>query len=132
MIKSKVGIAWDRVPSLILDPARIPPEVTVKGVSWSGDTGRPTLFGPGRTDRVTLDAWRSTHRLQKLAFDMACALTRELVQSPACQVPAQALFPQILKLVERSWRRRIECYPTTDRLDVFMNPLLRLGNGDLA
>ena len=120
-IRSRIRVDWDAVPRLILDPTDIPPEVTVKGLSWTAGT-RPTLYGPGRMDLVTLRAWRQDHRLQELEFELARTLTRTYAQSPECQVPPQALFPQMLRLVQRFVQEKVEPRAGYDRRDLFLNP----------
>lgn len=92
-IRNRVTLDWSRVPSLVLEPGRIPPEVDVKGLSAT-DTGRPNLSGPGRLDAVGLDRFRRSRRKQELAFDVAAALTKQFREQRGCAVPAHALFPQ--------------------------------------
>lgn len=48
-IRARIRVDWDRVPTLRVDPLRIPDEVTVKGLA-SQEGGPPSLMGPGRLD----------------------------------------------------------------------------------
>jgi type III restriction enzyme len=120
-IRGRVRVAWDRVPVLRLDPMEIPDEVKVKGLSTEAG-GRLSLLGPGRTDQVTLEAWRATKRLQELEFELARSLTRRYVGSPSCEVPGHALFPQMLAAVRQFLREHVELTGRTDRRDVFLDP----------
>ena len=74
-VRNRVTIDWDKVPSLNLEPGRIPPEVEVKGLHPT-NTGRLSLSGPGRADAVKLDEFRRSRRVQELVFDVAGALTQ--------------------------------------------------------
>jgi type III restriction enzyme len=120
-IKSRVQVSWDSVPALTLDPLNIPPETTLKGLSWAAGE-RPTLAGPGRLDRVTLENWRKQYRLQQLEFDLAKTLTRAYADMPECEVPVHALFAQLVPVVQRYIREKVEVRAGYDRRDVFLNP----------
>jgi len=61
-------VDWARVPALLLDSGNIPDEVQVKGLS-AAESGHLSLLGPGRTDEITLEAWRKTKRFQELEFE---------------------------------------------------------------
>ena len=57
-VRNRVVVDWPAVPTLSLDPDRIPPEVDVKALSVSNE-GRLTLTGPGRMDHLTLKEFRA-------------------------------------------------------------------------
>jgi type III restriction enzyme len=99
----------------------IPDEVKLKGLAGE-DGGRLSLLGPGPTVQVTLDAWRATRRLQELEFELARALTRRHAGRTTCEVPAHALFPQMLAAVRQFVRDRVELMGNTDLRDVFLDP----------
>ncbi len=120
-IKSRVQLNWESVPTLTLDPLHIPPETTVKGLAWTAGE-RPTLYGPGRMALVTLEDWRKQYRLQQLEFELAKTLTRAYVAMPECEVPAHALFSQLVPVVQRFVREKVEVRAGYDRRDVFLNP----------
>jgi type III restriction enzyme len=113
-------VDWASIPSLLLEPGRIPPQVELKALSVS-NRGRLTLRGPGRVDQVQLDEFRQRHRLQELAFDLAQALTRELCENEG-GVPAHVLFPQLLAIVNRYLADRVEVRAPADLKDVFLAP----------
>lgn len=130
-IRGRVRVAWERVPTLVLDPTNIPDEVKMKGLSTE-EGGRLSLMGPGKTDEVTLQAWRGTKRIQELEFDLARALTRRYAKSPACEVPPHALFPQMVGIVRQFLKEKVDPKGRTNRKDVFLDPYFSWAVGVLA
>ena len=120
-VKSRIRLAWDRVPSLTLDPMHIPPEVTTRGLSWI-IAGRPSLLGPGRIGRDELREWCEGKRLQELEFELTRTLTRAFVQSPKCEIPAHILFPRLLNIVKQFVQTKITPLEGYDRRAVFLDP----------
>jgi type III restriction enzyme len=106
---------------LALDPLQIPDEVRVIGLATELGS-RLSLMGPGRADDVSLDAWRRTKRIQELEFELASALTKRYAKSPTCEVPAHALFPQMLGIVHQFLTEKVNPAGRTDRKDVFLDP----------
>jgi type III restriction enzyme len=136
-VKNRISVDWERIPTLSLDPAKIPNEVRVKGLS--GDQGgHLSLLGPGRTDEVTLTEWRKTKRLGELEFELARTLTQKYAgfdepndirssstgssKSDVCDIPAQALFPQALVIVRMFLGKKVKPAGTTDIRDMFLDP----------
>ena len=120
-IRNRITLDWANAPDIPLLPNRIPPEAEVKGLSVS-NRGRPSLSGPGKLDRVTLDAFRSQHRLQELVFDLAGALARDYKAQAHCDVPTQVLFPQLVAIVHRYLREKVRAHPPSDKKDIFLAP----------
>ncbi len=120
-IRNRVTVDWGSVPSLILEPGRIPPEVEVKGLH-STVQGRLTLSGPGRRETVSLDEVRAKLRLQEVIFDLAFALTRDYASQRSCTVPAHRLFPQLVAIVGQFVDEKIDAPPTTSKKDVLLSP----------
>ena len=120
-IRNRVAVDWSSVPKLIINPAHIPPEVEVKGLSVN-NRGRLSLTGPGRADQVTLAEFRSKRRLQELTFDLARSLTRDYLSQARCAVPTHVLFPQLLAICERYVREFVKVYKPADRKDLFCSP----------
>ncbi|MCI0460333.1 MAG: hypothetical protein L0Z62_25550 [Gemmataceae bacterium] len=119
-VRNRVTVDWPSVPALVLEPGRIPPEVEVKALSINNQ-GRMTLSGPGRLDQVKLDEFRARHRLQGLVFDMARALTIEMCQA-GDGVPAHALFPQLVPIIDRYLTDKVLVQAPADIKDVFLSP----------
>jgi type III restriction enzyme len=119
-VRNRVSVDWPTVPPLVVDPFKIPPEVEAKALSVSNE-GRLTLSGPGRVDQLTLAEFRAGRRLQELVFDLARALTREMVQG-GDTIPAHALFPQLVPIISRYLSERVTVCPPADVKDVFLSP----------
>jgi len=120
-IKNRITVDWTQVPSLTLEPGRIPPAVEVKGLSIS-DQGRLALSGPGKADDVNLDPFRSKLRLQELVFDLARTLTKAYTAHGQCNLPAQVLFPQVMRIVEKYVNERVIVQPPAKIKDLFLAP----------
>lgn len=120
-IRNRVTVDWATVSPLVLDPLKIPPEVEMKA-NLPSNSGRPTLTGPGKLERVDLNPYRAGYRFQQLVFDLAADLTRDYASQPGCEAPAHVLFPQIARIVERYLRDYLEPLPPANVLDVFLSP----------
>ena len=120
-IRNMVSVDWSAVPTLTLDPRRIPPEVEVKAALPSNQ-GRPSLHGPGKLENVDLNPYRAGRRMQELAFQMARDLTRDYVSLDTCTVPAHVLFPQILRIAQRYIAEKVIPEAPAERIDVFLSP----------
>ena len=64
-IRHRVTVDWESIAPLPLDPMDIPPEVEMKA-GLPSNTGRPSLVGPGRLERIDLNPYREGQRLQHL------------------------------------------------------------------
>lgn len=84
--------------------------------------GRPSLTGPGKLEGLDLSRWRADVRLQEREFDMARSLTRDYALQESCEAPAHVLFPQLLRVVQRFVRERVEAADPEQRMDVFLAP----------
>jgi type III restriction enzyme len=120
-IRNRITVDWNRVPSLLLDPLRIPPEVEVKGLSVSNN-GKLSLNGPGRIDDVKLAEFRAKRRVQELVFDLAAALTDRYVKQTFCEIPPQVLFPQLASIVARYVKEKVHAPAPADKKDLFLAP----------
>ena len=120
-IRNRVVVQWETIAPLVLDPLSIPPEVDMKA-AIPNNQGRPSLTGPGRLESVDLNPYRKGRRLQQLAFELAKDLTRDYVARSRCDVPAHALFPQVLSIVDKYLVEKVIPRPPADRLDVFLSP----------
>lgn len=120
-IRNRVTVHWSTVPSITLDPLRIPPEVEVKGLSVS-NYGRLSLSGPGRVDDVKLTEFRAKRRLQELVFDLAAHLTDRYVKQASCEIPAHVLFPQIASIIRRYVKEKVRAQSPADVKDLFLAP----------
>lgn len=120
-IRNRVMVDWSTVPSLVLEPGRIPPEVEVKGLHVN-TKGKLSLSGPGRIDEVNLDEFRARRRLQELVFDLAKSLTSSYVSQKDCGVSAHVLFPQVALIIRQYLERKVEVRAPADIKDLFLAP----------
>jgi type III restriction enzyme len=120
-IRNRVTVNWEDIPMLPVDPNRIPPEVETKGLNMSA-RGSMSLSGPGKVDRVTLEAFRAAHRQQELVFDLAGTLAREYKAQAHCDVPAHVLFPQLVGIVDRYLTQKVRVLPPAHLKDIFLAP----------
>ena len=120
-VRNRVTVDWDEVPSVLIKPDQIPPEVEVKGLSVN-NKGRSSLLGPGRVDRITLAQQRSRLRVQELVFDVARTLTKDFIEQRDCEVPTQVLFPQMVSIVDRYVRQEVGVQAPGDLRDLHFAP----------
>ena len=120
-IRHRVKVDWESIAPLRLDPLHIPPEVEMKA-GLPGNTGRPSLVGPGRLERVDLNPYRKGRRLQRLVFEMARDLTRDYRQQPGCDAPAHVLFVQLAAIVHRYLGEKVQPVEPARDVDAFLSP----------
>jgi type III restriction enzyme len=122
VIRSAITVDWKEVPSLIVDPVNIPNEVQMKATLPSNQ-GRPSMFGPGRTELLTLNPYRQGRRVQQLMFAIATDISKDFHSRAAKgQMPVHVLFPQILNIVERYLKEKVKPLGSAEVVDVFMAP----------
>jgi type III restriction enzyme len=120
-IRNRITVDWESLPTLVLDPMNIPPEVQMKA-GLPNNQGRPSLFGPGRLERIDLNPYRQGRRYQELVFDLASDITRDFTSAPSCELPAHVFFPQVLKIVDRYLKDKVRPVHPAELIDVFLSP----------
>ncbi len=121
-IRNRITMDWNNVPTLHLEPDKIPTEVEVKGLSVN-NVGRLSLSGPGKLEGVDLDKWRAGQRTQKLVFDLATGLTRQYVKAnPNETAPPHVLFPQLTRIIERYIKEHVQVHAPADIKDLALSP----------
>jgi len=120
-IRNRLTVDWASLPTLPLEPGRIPPEVEMRLLAVS-NAGRPCLSGPGRTDEASLREWRAKVRLQEVIFDLAQGLTKQYLGQGRCDVPAHRLFPQIVNIVRKYVADKVRVVPPSDIKDLSCSP----------
>lgn len=122
MIRNQVAVRdWDSVPTLVLDPTKIPPEVEMARVLPTND-GRPSLQGLGGASQVNLNPYRRGRRLQELLFDLTQDVTRDLLANGRCEIPTHALFPQVYAIAQRYVTTKVRPLRPSEIRDAFMSP----------
>ena len=120
-IRNRVKVNWEQVAPVTIDPLNIPPEVELKGLNVT-EAGRLSFNGPSKVDQATLEKFRRGKRVQEIVFDLAGGLVRRLVKDRQCEVPAHALFPQLVPIVERYMREMVKVIPPNDIRDTAISP----------
>ena len=120
-IRHRMKVDWDNIAPLPLDPTQIPSQVEMKA-GLPSNTGRPSLVGPGRLERVDLNPYREGQRRQRLMFEMARDLTRDYVGQPGCEAPAHVLFPQFADIVARYIEEKVRPVDPAREIDAFLSP----------
>jgi type III restriction enzyme len=69
-----------------------------------------------------LKEFRAGRRIQELVFDLAKALTTNCVAQSRCTIPNHVLFPQLVQIVCRYLKERVEVRPPADLKDLFLDP----------
>ncbi len=120
-IRKKLTVDWNALAPIVLDAHLIPTGVDIKHLLPAA-AGGLTLSGPGKTEEVTLAAYRKGRSDQELAFHLSRDLTRRYQSERGENAPPHVLFPQILRIVERYIAEKIEPGPDTEQIDAFLSP----------
>ncbi|HEY1934141.1 MAG TPA: hypothetical protein VGG99_19195 [Acetobacteraceae bacterium] len=119
-IRNRVTVPdWPSVARMVLDPVNIPPQSDLAAML---NQGKPSAFSPGGLLRADLAAFHRSHREQQLCYQMAADLTRHYAGQETCETPPHALFPQLLRIVERYIAEKVEPLPPAQRLDALLAP----------
>lgn len=120
-IKVRLTCDMDSVPSLRVDPARIPPDVEVKA-ALATNHGVPSISGPGRASKVDLENFRKQFRLQEKIYEVTLQLTRQRAEKANCEIPANIVFQQLLPIVSMYFDQKVSVVPPNDIKDAFLAP----------
>lgn len=123
-LSSEVSVDWNTIPVLKVDPTQVPVEVQMKA-GLPTNQGRPTLYGPGKLDTATLDAYRHAHRLQTRVAEAARELVKAYTAQTAFGVPSPhpaLLYPQFVRLVSQFVEHKVSAPLPATKADVFLSP----------
>lgn len=116
----QVKVNWDKVGELVLDPADVPDDVLLRGLTTQD--GRLIAFGPGTAVRVNLDEWRRGVRVQQVAFALAKVLATKWREDRGDAIPPHRLFPQMLEATTRFIEERVTPIGSRTKQDLAINP----------
>lgn len=100
IVRNRIDVDWDRVPTITLDPTKIPLDVTM-AAALPNNQGRVKAIDTGKAREMTLETFFATKRLQQLVFEAAGTLTKDFIATGAAKAPAHVLFPQIQRIIAR-------------------------------
>jgi type III restriction enzyme len=120
---ANLAVDWERFPEMVIDPTRIPPEVEMKA-GLPTNSGRPSLYGPGKLDTASLKDYREAHRPQTRIAETARDLVR--IHRDGCDSSSGfhpgALFPQFVKILQTALDTRVRAHRPSTVADVFLAP----------
>jgi type III restriction enzyme len=116
----KVTVDWNHVGELPIDPAAVPNEVQLRGLTTQD--GRLIPYGPGAPVYVDLEEWRRGVRLQQVAFELAKALVEKWREDRGDAIPVHRLFPQMLDIATRFIDQRVSPVEPCTKQDLAINP----------
>ena len=124
-----LAVDWAKVPTLELDPMRVPDITLMKGLTTAD--GTLAAYGPGAANVVNLDQWRSTIRVQQVAFTIAKVLTQQWLSERGEIIPIHRLFPQLLGYAQRFLTMKLVCHGNRAAQDLALNPYFQQAVGIL-
>ena len=120
-IKRRVVCNIAAMPMQVIDSTKIPQEVEL-AAGLASNQGRVSLNAPGERNKATLDAFRKQMRLQQSLFEMTLELVKQYADSPTCEVPREALFPQLFTIVHNYIHQKVTVTSTSNIKDAFLSP----------
>jgi type III restriction enzyme len=127
---TRLAVNWDLVGKIVLDPAVVPDSALMRGLATHD--GALAAYGPGAPELVSLDAWRTSTRVQQVAFMLAREMTVAWVKDRGgSRIPTHTLFPQLLATVNRFLAEKIECKGNRRVQDVAISPYFGQALGSL-
>jgi type III restriction enzyme len=125
----RLTVDWIKVPTLELNPMTVPDITLMKGLTTVD--GTLAAYGPGAADVVNLAQWRTTVRVQQVAFTMAKVLTQQWIHERGDVIPTHRLFPQMLGYAQRFLSSKLKPSGNRAPQDVALNPYFQQAVGML-
>ena len=120
-VRDRIMCDMDKVPPLKIDITKTPPEVEMKA-GLADNSGRPSLHGPGKVTKATLEEFRQQARLQKRIYEMTVALAKHYVNDAECRLPAGVLFQQLYRIIQGYIDEKVDAPSPADKKDAFLSP----------
>jgi type III restriction enzyme len=127
---TRLAVNWDLVGKIVLDPAVVPDSALMRGLATHD--GALAAYGPGAPELVSLEAWRTSVRVQQVAFMIAREMTVAWVKDRGGSgIPTHTLFPQLLATVNRFLAEKVTCKGNRKVQDVAISPYFGQALGSL-
>jgi type III restriction enzyme len=127
---TRLAVNWDLVGKIVLDPAVVPDSTLMRGLATHD--GALAAYGPGAPELVSLEAWRTSIRVQQVAFMLAREMTVVWMnERGGSGIPTHTLFPQLLATVNRFLAEKVECKGNREVQDVAISPYFGQALGSL-
>ena len=120
-VRRRIVCDMETIPTLQITPDKISPQVEMKAALLD-NKGRPSLHGPGKATQIDLENFRNAMRLQERIWEMTTALTKYYFNETECQLPANAAFLQLYRIVAAYIHEKVSVVSPSDRKDAFMSP----------
>ena len=113
----ELNIDWKRMSQVTIDPSKTPSEVDFHpNLAHEGGLAKNS---PGKKERVSIEKWRSMHRMQSIAFMLAhrvCERWRKEMGDHA--VPLHVLFPKVAQVAIRFLNEKVVAGGGSDPRDI--------------
>jgi type III restriction enzyme len=121
-VRNRVTVRdWSKVPTLKIVEGEYPTFVET-GPYAVDSKGVAGARGPGRSTELTMDPYNQGVRVQRGIFQMAAGLTKSYLSQARGAVPAHALFPQLVPIVERFVKHHVVFPPQATLKQLFNAP----------
>ena len=121
MVCNRITCDMEKIAPLDVNSELIPSEVqTQAGIA--SNTGRLSLFGPGRSSVIDLQEFREKCRVQQRVYEMALALLKHYSETATCQAPSHTLFPQLFQIVKDYIDTKVSAPASANIKDSFLAP----------
>lgn len=107
VVRNRIEVDWSSVPSITLDPSKIPDEVKM-AAALPNNQGRVKAIALGQAREMTLETFFAQKRLQQLVFESAATLTKDFIATGAAKAPAHVLFPQLQQVIARYVAEKVQ------------------------
>jgi type III restriction enzyme len=123
VIRSRLTVDWDSIPTVSIDPMKLPDKVMLRGLAQTTG-GKIANLAPGLETELTNEPWRMSERLQTRHFGIAHSLCKRIEEH--CSIPLPQLFPQVLEIVRRYVEEKVQVFGECQKDDVFVSDYYRI------
>jgi type III restriction enzyme len=120
VVRNHIDVDWDRVPSITLDPTKIPSAVKM-AAALPNNQGRVKAIEVGKVREMSIEYFFASKRLQQLIFEAAATLTRDFIATGSASAPAHVIFPQLQRVITRYVAEKVQDGGNDERV-LFCSP----------